>query len=196
MTSAQISRVAVVAMLLISGVLAGAALAQGPPPPTATTPDMPVQGSGWIAASLLVLGLLVAIGVAVKFYDLRRKREAEAVHIQAQISDAFLRDPNLFGLPVAATARAALEGIARDRRDHRRDPGSRAARAGAPHRAGRSAPDPSRRGDPRHDLRPAARARRLTIRPTLYRLGRHGRRCILPILLPERWPSRPKAAAC
>jgi len=46
------------------------------------------------------------IGALVKIYDLRRKREMEEVHLQAQISDALLRDPNLFGLPVAATAHA------------------------------------------------------------------------------------------
>lgn len=110
MASAQTARAAfaIMTMLLISGVLAGAALAQLPPPPTEMTPGAPVEGSGWIATSLLILGLLVVIGVAVRFYDLRRKREAEAVHLQAQISDAFLRDPNLFGLPVAATAHAPL----------------------------------------------------------------------------------------
>jgi hypothetical protein len=75
--------------------------------PTAGAPAA-ADGSGWIVASALVVGLLVIIGVLVKFYDLRRKREAEAVHLQAQISDALLRDPNLFGLPVAATAHAPL----------------------------------------------------------------------------------------
>ena len=115
MASAQTVRAAFafVTTLLIGGGLAGPALAQiapvtpAPPPATPTTGAAP-DGSGWIAASLLVLGLLVVIGVAVKFYDLRRKREAEAVHLQAQISDAFLRDPNFFGLPVAATAHAPL----------------------------------------------------------------------------------------
>jgi hypothetical protein len=48
------------------------------------------------------------IGALVKIYDLRRKREVEEVHLQAQISDALLRDPNLFGLPVAATAHAPV----------------------------------------------------------------------------------------
>ncbi len=64
-------------------------------------------GSGsWIVAAVIVFGLLVVVGTMVKVYDLRRKRETEAVHIQAQIADALLRDPNLFGLPVAATAHA------------------------------------------------------------------------------------------
>jgi hypothetical protein len=66
-------------------------------------------GSGsWIVAAVIVVGLLVVVGAMVKIYDLRRKRETEAVHLQAQIADALLRDPNLFGLPVAATAHAPL----------------------------------------------------------------------------------------
>jgi hypothetical protein len=116
MTSAQTVRAAfsIVTMLLIGGGLAGAALAQVPSPmptplpPGLAAPGAAADGNGWIVASMLVLGLLVVIGAVVKLYDLRRKREAEAVHLQAQISDAFLRDPNLFGLPVAATAHAPL----------------------------------------------------------------------------------------
>lgn len=101
---------AIVTSLLIDG-MRGAALAQAPP--STPTPIAPAPGAaaaagsgGWIVAAILVFGLLVVIGALVKIYDLRRKREAEAVHLQAQISDALLRDPNLFGLPVAATAHA------------------------------------------------------------------------------------------
>ena len=53
---------------------------------------------------VLLVGLLVIVGIGVKLYDLKRKREAEGVHLQAQVSDALLRDPNLFGLPVTPTA--------------------------------------------------------------------------------------------
>ena len=53
---------------------------------------------------LLLFGLLVLVGIGVKLYDLKRKREAEAVHLQAQVSDALLRDPTLFGLAVTPTA--------------------------------------------------------------------------------------------
>jgi hypothetical protein len=53
---------------------------------------------------ILLVGLLVIVGIGVKLYDLKRKREAEAVHLQAQVSDALLRDPNLFGLAVTPTA--------------------------------------------------------------------------------------------
>ena len=52
----------------------------------------------------LLVGLLVVVSIGVKFYDLKRKREAEAVHLQAQVSDALLRDPSLFGLAVTPTA--------------------------------------------------------------------------------------------
>jgi hypothetical protein len=52
----------------------------------------------------LLVGLLVVVGIGVKLYDLKRKREAEAVHLQAQVSDALLRDPSLFGLAVTPTA--------------------------------------------------------------------------------------------
>ena len=53
---------------------------------------------------VLLVGLLVIVGIGVKLYDLKRKREAEAVHLQAQVSDALLRDPSLFGLAVTPTA--------------------------------------------------------------------------------------------
>jgi hypothetical protein len=53
---------------------------------------------------LLLFGLLVIVGIGVKLYDLKRKRDAEAVHLQAQVSDALLRDPALFGLAVTPTA--------------------------------------------------------------------------------------------
>jgi hypothetical protein len=49
--------------------------------------------------------LVVLVG---KLLDLRRKREAEAVHVQAQISDALLREPGSFALPVTPTAHASL----------------------------------------------------------------------------------------
>jgi hypothetical protein len=53
---------------------------------------------------VLLIGLLVLVGVGVKLYDLKRKREAEGVHLQAQVSDALLRDPSTYGLAVTPTA--------------------------------------------------------------------------------------------
>ena len=106
MTTAK--TLSIVTALLINGVLAAVAAAQLPPPPMDPGANSAgaAGGSGWIVAAILVVGLIVVIGSLVKVYDLRHKREAEAVHLQAQISDALLRDPNLFGLPVAATAHA------------------------------------------------------------------------------------------
>src|SRR3977135_2538143 len=99
MASAQIVRAAfaVVTSLLINGMLAATALAQATPmpPPIAPIPGASMAEAGrggWIVSASLVLGLLVVVGALVKIYDLRRKREVEEVHLQAQISDALLRD--------------------------------------------------------------------------------------------------------
>lgn len=112
MASAKTVRAAfaLVTSLLVEGARAAVAHAQAPPstPMAPSTASPAAESGGWIVAAVLVVGLLVVIGVAVKLYDLRRKREAEAVHLQAQISDAMLRDANLFGLPIAATAHAPL----------------------------------------------------------------------------------------
>lgn len=97
---------------LVVGLLAGLALAQTQPgtaPPPVTPPTMsPVtpagEGAGaWLTIGMVV-GLLVLVGGAGKLLDLRRKRQAEAVHLQAQVSDALLREQALFGLPVTPTA--------------------------------------------------------------------------------------------
>ena len=57
-----------------------------------------------VTVVFLLLGLLVIVGAGVKLYDRKRKHEADGVHVQAQVSDALLRDPNLFGLAVTPTA--------------------------------------------------------------------------------------------
>ena len=72
---------------------------QAAPPQTAMGGMTPT-----LTVFLLLFGLLVIVGVGVKLYDLKRKRDAEAVHLQAQVSDALLRDPTLFGLAVTPTA--------------------------------------------------------------------------------------------
>ena len=76
----------------------------------AQTTTAPAEGGsgGLVMAVVLVVALLVIVGVAVKIYDLKRKREAEAIHLQAQISDALLRQEDLFGLPITATANVPL----------------------------------------------------------------------------------------
>ncbi|HEX2440687.1 MAG TPA: hypothetical protein VHT71_20410 [Methylomirabilota bacterium] len=59
---------------------------------------------------VLLIGLLVVIGAAVKIYDVKRKREIEAVHLQAQVSDALLRDSTLYSLAVTPTAHVPWSG--------------------------------------------------------------------------------------
>ena len=64
-------------MLLVSGLLTGTAWAQAPVRPVtpivpAPSAGAPVDGSGWIMASILVIGLLVVVGALVKIFDLRR----------------------------------------------------------------------------------------------------------------------------
>jgi hypothetical protein len=109
-TRAFVITVAVLALLALPGALAsGWAQTPAAPAPAAPSAGPGSSGSGaFIAAAILMVGLLVILGAAVKFFDLRRKREAEAVHLQAQISDALLRDPALFGLPITPTARVPL----------------------------------------------------------------------------------------
>jgi hypothetical protein len=59
-----------------------------------------------VVATMLIL--VVLLGIAVKLYDLKRKREEEAVAAQARISDALLMDASLSGLPLTPTAHVPL----------------------------------------------------------------------------------------
>jgi hypothetical protein len=79
-------------------------------PPQAAAPQASAYGgiNPTLTVFLLLAALLVIVGIGVKLYDLKRKRETESVHLQAQISDALLRDPALFGLAVTPTAHAPL----------------------------------------------------------------------------------------
>jgi hypothetical protein len=85
-------------------------------PATAPTAGMPpaagATSSGGSAALgfLVILGLLVIVGIAVKLYDRKRKRDAEAVHLQAQVSDALMRDARLAGLVLTPTAHVPTWG--------------------------------------------------------------------------------------
>jgi membrane protease YdiL (CAAX protease family) len=76
----------------------------------AQAPSTPASGAGTKSAATIigiVVALLVIIGAGVKLLDLKRKREDEAVRLQAQLSDALLREPGLAGLALTATARVA-----------------------------------------------------------------------------------------
>ena len=87
----------------------GIAWAQG----SATAPAAGAAPAGGAATSsggsaalgfLVIVALLIVVGVAVKLYDRKRKRDAEAVHLQAQVSDALMRDARLAGLVLTPTA--------------------------------------------------------------------------------------------
>jgi hypothetical protein len=94
-------------ILVIAGT-AGLVWAQqaAPPavPPSTAPSSESVGGSAILAAVIIVVGLVALLGITVKLLDLKRRREAEAVQLQAQISDALLREGALFGLPVTPTA--------------------------------------------------------------------------------------------
>ena len=67
--------------------------------------------SGAVTTAVVVASLVavvVVIGVLIKMLDLKRKRDSEAVVVQARISDAVLRDPRLFSLPITPTAHVPL----------------------------------------------------------------------------------------
>lgn len=76
------------------------------PTPGGTGPADPSASSGSMAVAgfIVVLLLLLAVGIAVKLYDRKRKRDAAAVHLQAQVSDALMREPDMVGLVLTPTA--------------------------------------------------------------------------------------------
>ena len=78
---------------------------------TAPSAAAPATSGGSAAVGFLViLGLPVLVGIAVKLYDRKRKRDAEAVHLQAQVSDALTRDARLAGLVLTPTAHVPAWG--------------------------------------------------------------------------------------
>jgi len=55
-----------------------------------------------------VILLLLIVGIGVKLYDRKQKRDQEAAALQARISDALMSDPMLSRLPITATVRMPL----------------------------------------------------------------------------------------
>lgn len=84
----------------------GIAWAQTSAPPASP----PADGGTAAAGFFVIIGLLVVVGIAVKLYDRKRKRDAEAVHLQAQVSDALMRDARLAGLVPTPTAQVPMWG--------------------------------------------------------------------------------------
>lgn len=81
---------------------------------TASAPAAPPAGGAGGAGALLVLGivaaLLIGLVVAVKLYDRKQRHEADAVHLQGQLSDALLRDARFTGLGITPTVHIPLAG--------------------------------------------------------------------------------------
>jgi hypothetical protein len=56
---------------------------------------------------VVLVALVVLIGVGVKLYDQKRKREGEAVYLQARLFDALMGEPSFSGLHLTATVHIA-----------------------------------------------------------------------------------------
>ncbi len=71
----------------------------------ATSPAAASENSAGdgLVALVFVIGLLAITGIAVKLYDMKRKREDEGVALQARISDVLLTEPSLARLPITPT---------------------------------------------------------------------------------------------
>ena len=82
---------------------------------------------------IVATGLLLLIGLIAKILDLRLKRDGEVVAVKGVISDALGGDPELFELPLTATARVPLwKEIARRHPSVRRGSVGRAQTSRAP----------------------------------------------------------------
>ncbi len=95
----------ILAVMLGQWGLVAIAWAQAPPgaPAAPQTETPPVPPSDAWPTMLVLLGIAVLLIVALaKGIDRKRTREDEAVWLQSQISDAFLRDRTLASLPVTA----------------------------------------------------------------------------------------------
>ena len=112
MKTTDATRTALTSVLALVAAPATTAWAQGVVGPQATgNPSSGATESGAMTTAVVVaslLAVLVVLGALIKMMDLKRKRESEAVVIQARISDAVLRDPRLFSLPITPTAHVPL----------------------------------------------------------------------------------------
>jgi hypothetical protein len=90
--------------------MAAPALAQAqiPTPSAPIPPAAPGSTQGAVVVVAAVIVLLLVVGLAVKLYDVKRKREDEGAVLQARLSDAVLQDPRLSGMSVVATVHMPL----------------------------------------------------------------------------------------
>ncbi len=78
-----------------------------PVDPLAAAPSGDGSG-GFVAVVVMMTVLVLILAVAVKLYDLKRKRDDEAVSLQARISDALLVEPMFAGVAITPTVRIPL----------------------------------------------------------------------------------------
>jgi len=100
------SMIGSVVSLLGLSILVTRAWAQtaGPAPsPVAPGSSGGVGAAGGMVVGAVLLGLLLVIGVAIKLYDMKRKREEEGVAVQGALSDALLVERSLAGLTITPT---------------------------------------------------------------------------------------------
>src|SRR3989442_3816904 len=83
------------------------AWAQTAPSPS-LSPPAAEGGGATIAAVVVVVGLLMVIGVVVKLFDLKQRRESGTGPLQTQLSDALLRETTLARPPFTPTGPASL----------------------------------------------------------------------------------------
>lgn len=85
------------------------AFAQTPATPIpAAAPPAEGSTAGLVVMVGVLLALIVAVGIAVKIYDAKRKREEQGIALQARLSDALLLTPGLTGVPVVASVHMPL----------------------------------------------------------------------------------------
>jgi hypothetical protein len=100
------------ASALLGVLLPDSARAQAQPiPAPAPDPGQVADGAGVggaLAIVAIVIGLLVILAVSVKLYDSKRRREAEAVHIQGRVSDALIQDSRFSSSLIVPTAEVPL----------------------------------------------------------------------------------------
>ena len=106
-----IQRLALVVMGMAITGTGSLAWAQAPAPapggPADARPDVIDASTGFVLVSAAIL-LLLAVGIGVRLYDLKRKREQDAAALQARMSDALMVDPVLSPFPLTPTVRIPL----------------------------------------------------------------------------------------
>ncbi len=101
---------ALASLVLVEASLRSGASAQGlPTPGPGGAPLAPADGGNLIVPVIvLAVALLGGLILAVAVMDLRRKRRAEMVAIEGQISDALMREPRLTAATLTALAHVPL----------------------------------------------------------------------------------------